>query len=927
MKLRELCYSCVYGVGESIELMNINHFTMKKIIKTISSLMVICALLVSAVVTPMSALASTESASSPFPAFNFPGFDFPDFGFPGIDFPDFNLPPTAVTSCEVTANTQEVAFGGSVTLEWDTTGFSTVMINGQTVSGDTGTVVMSNIQVNTTYTLTASSADGSSNCTASVTITCLPLPPVILPAPICDSFTASPSTITNGGTSQLAWQTSNATRVVINNGIGEVSADGTLSVSPTTDTTYVLTVSGTENRSVNCTVPITVTTVPVVNPAPVCDSFTATPATIAVGGTSQLAWQTSNATRVVINNAIGEVSVDGSVSISPVSNTTYVLTVFGTDNRSVNCQVPVVVSATPIPVCEFFTATPNSFSNGGGNVTLAWKLNNVSAASISPNIGSVATQGNQTVSVNSNTTFVLTGTNQTNNQQVTCTVPVTVSTPTPVLSCANNVNFTASDTSINEGENVTLNWSTTNLDSLTISVINATALSGSTTVDPRSDTTYVLTARKGTQSVDCPLSINVDEDNSRGGGGGGSSSPRCELTVSDNKIKSGDQITLRWNTSNATALEIEDDRGKTIATTDRLSASDKKDVLDGSIKLRPTRDTEYTLVAERGSKDRTCKVKVDVEDLTVLTNRDQQPLVAGISLSNVPYTGFEAGPILTLIFYVLLLAWALFITYVIILRRQSTPEVANINQVESHQGVSVVQPVQVVQSTFTQPQIVVPSNLPVGSVVIGYGNQAVESITFNPHHVNDEVVTAIENRAHEQMALLSSDAISHFIATTEGALERNEALDTVISEAKSTYPLEDGWIVINETRMRGLCEVCVVNQTTSKTESFTPVMVPEGSSSLAEAIITGNIVAAYEMIGNRPMFALADAAADFDAVYRARQGADVSVSNLLAKEAAELSDQKIKDVIAALTGALDGTYTDEPSAVKMAIMKAVKAIA
>lgn len=81
------------------------------------------------------------------------------------------------------------------------------------------------------------------------------------------------------------------------------------------------------------------------------------------------------------------------------------------------------------------------------------------------------------------------------------------------------------------------------------------------------------------------------------------------------------------------------------------------------------------------------------------------------------------------------------------------------------------------------------------------------------------------------------------------------------------------------------------------------------------------------MIGNRPMFALADAAADLDAVYRNRKGGDVQVSNLLVAETENLSDEKIKNMISALTGALDGTYTDEASAVKVAIMKAVKEVA
>ena len=81
------------------------------------------------------------------------------------------------------------------------------------------------------------------------------------------------------------------------------------------------------------------------------------------------------------------------------------------------------------------------------------------------------------------------------------------------------------------------------------------------------------------------------------------------------------------------------------------------------------------------------------------------------------------------------------------------------------------------------------------------------------------------------------------------------------------------------------------------------------------------------MIGHRPMFALADAAADLDAVYRNRKGEENAVSQMLTKETQNLSEGQITEMITALTGALDGTYTDEASAVKMAIMKAVKVAA
>ena len=962
--------------------MNVSTITMNKIIQTISTTVVIFALVFSGFNAPMIAVANaqtTTDVTSGF-SFNLPGFDFPDFDFGGIL--TGGTSNIVLQTCNIEASQIQIATGGSTTLTWETSGFDVFKLNGQTLTGTNGTIQMTNILQNTTYELVAATADGLSDCIARVTIVCVPPTPVDcrlevlktvdkstanvgdtliynitvknIGATDCTGSGVKIEDVVNGNLTYLTSSVSSNLRLGYEGIPVYTMNDRTLHfngnvLSPNESGT--ITWTGRVNAPSTCgdfevpnqakatalelnnfgtwaysqTVKTAINNDCVADPAPSCDSFTATPATVTVGNPAQLAWQTSNATRVVINNGVGERAADGTISVSPLTTTTYTLTAFGTQNRTATCNVPVTVTTTSVPVCEFFTATPSTLGSTGGAVTLNWKVNGATNVSISPTIGTVASQASQVTNVTANTNFVLTATDA-EGDRVTCAAPVTLA-QTPVLSCANNVTFTASDYSIRDGEDVTLNWSTNNIDSVSISVINSTALAGSTTVDPRSDTTYVLTARKGTQSVDCPITIDV-ESGGGGGGGGGSSAPRCEISLSDSSIKRGQEITLKWDTTRATTVTIKDDKGKTLMSTDKYDKEDRADHYDGSLKLKPTRDTEYTLVAEKGSKDRTCKVKVNVDDLTVLTDRDQKPLVAGISLSNVPYTGFEAGTMLTIMFYTLLAAWALFVTYLIVARPRLAAGVAvsgTTAAFDSMKRAEAVRPDVFVASTAAVAEAsVVPANLPTGTPVIGYENAPIADV--NPHHVSDDVVTALENRAHEQRALLSSDALRHFIATTEGLVERNEALDQVIADAKGNFPLEDGWVVINEARMRGLCETCIVNQAVTAT-TFVPALVPEGSSSLAEAIVTGNIVAAYEMIGNRPMFALADAAADLDAVVRGRRGEKVSISTLLTEETAKLSEEKLKNMISALTGALDGTYTDEASAVKMAIMKAVKEVA
>ncbi len=59
-----------------------------------------------------------------------------------------------------------------------------------------------------------------------------------------DSFSATPAQIVQGASATLAWQTTNASAVSINQGIGSVAADGSRLVSPSADTTYTLTAEG-----------------------------------------------------------------------------------------------------------------------------------------------------------------------------------------------------------------------------------------------------------------------------------------------------------------------------------------------------------------------------------------------------------------------------------------------------------------------------------------------------------------------------------------------------------------------------------------------------------------------------------------------------------------------------------------------------------
>ena len=72
------------------------------------------------------------------------------------------------------------------------------------------------------------------------------------------TLTASPMTINAGQSATLSWTTTNATSVQINNNIGTVQTTGSLTVTPTQNTTYTITATGANNQQATAQASITV---------------------------------------------------------------------------------------------------------------------------------------------------------------------------------------------------------------------------------------------------------------------------------------------------------------------------------------------------------------------------------------------------------------------------------------------------------------------------------------------------------------------------------------------------------------------------------------------------------------------------------------------------------------------------------------------
>src|SRR3989344_3990763 len=627
------------GVGRSIKIMNYKFFSMKNtFLKKVAPMLAVFALTISVlnfgsydpyneltVLTPE--VAQAQLAVSDLDLTNLDLDSISAAGFTNSSYTN------NYSFCKVTAsaNTGSVEFGSSVTLTWSTENAATITINGEPQDALSGSRTFHNIQANTTYTLRATTADGKANCSTTVNIQCVP--PVVV-HPLCE-MTPVEQTINSGESANLTWSTTNAVSATLTS-FGTVGLSGTQSTGPlSTTTSYTLTAKAQNGETVQCHSIIKVKP-PVEEILPSCDAFTAAPTVINKGQSSTLTWATTNATNVVIDNGVGVVAASGTLSVSPLATTTYMLTAFGTGDNKDTCTATVIVKDTPVetlPSCVAFTATPTTLPVGGGNVALAWETKDATSVSISPIIGSVATTGTTSVSISTTTTYTLTASNVDGNKD-TCAVTIVVPPPTnDAITCADNVTISVADSVIRRGNSTTLTWSTTGITGVAFdNGITSTALSGSTTVTPSNTTTYTLTATDGTTSVACPVTVRVDS-----GGGGGSNAPRCELEISDTKIKLGESVVLTWDSTRATDLFIEDQtEDRKIVTTIGLTSSKKDDLFEGKITVKPKEDTRYLLTVKRGSSTRTCAVKVEVEDGVTFTQiRDQQPLVAGISLTEV----------------------------------------------------------------------------------------------------------------------------------------------------------------------------------------------------------------------------------------------------------------------------------------------------
>jgi hypothetical protein len=332
-------------------------------------------------------------------------------------------------------------------------------------------------------------------------------------------------------------------------------------------------------------------------PAPTC-TLDIYPSTITQGDEAVLYWQTEGAYAVSISGGVGSASLDGEEGVSPTGTQTYTLTAVG-EGGTVTCSDTVGVVADE--------DTQEETTNTNVNHNYNYNYNTYSG-----------------------------GSSRNNDDDVSCD------------------SFTVSDSNVEEGDEVTLRWKTTDADDVDINQgVGDVSDDGSEEVTVKRDTTFTLTARGDGDTDTCRVTVRVDEDEDD------DKDLRCEFSVSDTSISAGQSVVFSWDNDGTDRLVLKDSFGKTLADSRKDSKIDEDmDVLTAS----PAKTAKYTLDVYKGSKKETCTLDVEV---------GKKGMVQGISLSQVPYTGFEAGPMLTALFYAAIVLWGLVLAYALVLKKKN----------------------------------------------------------------------------------------------------------------------------------------------------------------------------------------------------------------------------------------------------------------
>ncbi len=275
----------------------------------------------------------------------------------------------------------------------------------------------------------------------------------------------------------------------------------------------------------------------------------------------------------------------------------------------------------------------------------------------------------------------------------------------------------------------------------------------------------------------------------------------CTLNVSPSRVSFGEKATISWTSENASTATIDNGIGEVN--------------VNGSKEIVVKEGKTYTATfSDEDGKSITCSGNVSIssggggfcmncgkkkhhtskhDEVATTTEKNvskpnivlsKKIVKAGnyITLDKVPYTGFKAGPLLTAVFWLSVLLISVGIAYF----------TTNFNLLS-----------KLSLSRFVNGRKM--SDVDTGSVDIAFDdeiyddNVLLSDMSLGTQSGDNQ---EIESLAHTENILLSPEAIKLIklkLESVEG-IDKTEYLKELFQKVKTTYPLEDGWILLSKER-------------------------------------------------------------------------------------------------------------------------------
>ncbi len=277
------------------------------------------------------------------------------------------------------------------------------------------------------------------------------------------------------------------------------------------------------------------------------------------------------------------------------------------------------------------------------------------------------------------------------------------------------------------------------------------------------------------------------------------SGPSCSATVTPASMKRGGQATLTWSSTGAVSASFDQGIGTTTTS--------------GSLNVSPANDTVYTgTFVDSSGASVTCSARVSIssgggggkclncddddDEEEEEEEEDRTPtFVLGktisrngttITLDQIPYTGFEAGPVATAFFWLTVLAFSVYVGHLITSRRT----VARMNGISGTRLASDAD-MEVMRRHDVE-----------SSIGTSTSNDATYSMSMM---VQSGEKRSIEDRAHAENILLSPEALRIITNTMANQRVDEEVfLKELFGKAVAAYAREDGWILISQERAQSL---------------------------------------------------------------------------------------------------------------------------